>query len=447
MKKEEWNEGLNNLDADLIEEYVDEKDKLRQKKAKSMHLRIGAVAACFAIAVSAVFTLPLLKKDEEPYLPNIDTAVTEEGTDVGSSEPVTDPDPNNESFALSSAELDKLFADLAGRGPTNQYQEIYAASPEHLLITPLKYTEYLPLYSFEESAPSKEDFKSFIDEHIDIAAEAFGISSRSYEIEEDEFYKGGIMYSTELYGASGELYFDARENEFRFGYHCYGLKRLEINGSLVFISESDTDEQIRENLNETFDYVADSLGFEYTDVFIARHYSEEELEYVRIYLYSPDGEAASASFAGYPIDREPAASEYVSLQFQSGDVPGRTYLRHVGFNKIAGDKSDYLSVDKEAKMISLEEAEELLEKGYVFGGHSCRLCMAAQPEVDFSEYDYAELEYVSGITVKKSLPFYAFYKYIGETKKGIGTYAKTYVPAVEVGGLDEYFEMQTKRHK
>ena len=26
MKKEEWNEGLNNIDSDLVEKYVEEKD-------------------------------------------------------------------------------------------------------------------------------------------------------------------------------------------------------------------------------------------------------------------------------------------------------------------------------------------------------------------------------------------------------------------------------------
>ena len=32
MKKKEWNEGLDRLDADLVEKYVEQKDQLRQKK-------------------------------------------------------------------------------------------------------------------------------------------------------------------------------------------------------------------------------------------------------------------------------------------------------------------------------------------------------------------------------------------------------------------------------
>ena len=56
MKKKEWNEGLNHIDPDLVEKYVEQKDRLRQKnkKPKSVWLRFGAIAACFAVAFIAV---------------------------------------------------------------------------------------------------------------------------------------------------------------------------------------------------------------------------------------------------------------------------------------------------------------------------------------------------------------------------------------------------------
>jgi len=108
--------------------------------------------------------------------------------------------------------------------------------------------------------------------------------------------------------------------------------------------------------------------------------------------------------------------------------------------------SEYYSVDQKVKMLTLEEAERLLEKGYVFGGHSCPICMANQPEVDFSDYTCVSIEYLAGLDVDIYIPFYTFYKYIGETSAGIGTYAKTYVPAVEIEGLEEYFKQQESRH-
>ena len=56
MKKKEWNEGLNHIDPDLIEKHIEQKERLRQKnkKPKSIWLRFGAIAACFAIATIAV---------------------------------------------------------------------------------------------------------------------------------------------------------------------------------------------------------------------------------------------------------------------------------------------------------------------------------------------------------------------------------------------------------
>ena len=73
MKKKEWNEGLNHLDPDLVEKYVEQKDRLRQKnkKPKSLWLRFGAIAACFAVAFIAVAGIALRGFFNKPvYLEN-----------------------------------------------------------------------------------------------------------------------------------------------------------------------------------------------------------------------------------------------------------------------------------------------------------------------------------------------------------------------------------------
>ena len=87
----------------------------------------------------------------------------------------------------------------------------------------------------------------------------------------------------------------------------------------------------------------------------------------------------------------------------------------------------------------------MLEKGYVFGGHSCPLCMQMQEKVDFSDYDHVGIEYVQKATYEgitnEYYPFYAFYKEIEE-----GKFARTYVPAFRVSGLEEFFEAQESKH-
>ena len=71
MKKKEWNEGLNHIDPDLVEKYVEQKDRLRQKnkKLKGVWLRFGAIAACFLLIVSAVIVVPMLREDDPDVIP------------------------------------------------------------------------------------------------------------------------------------------------------------------------------------------------------------------------------------------------------------------------------------------------------------------------------------------------------------------------------------------
>ena len=45
------------------------------------------------------------------------------------------------------------------------------------------------------------------------------------------------------------------------------------------------------------------------------------------------------------------------------------------------------------------------------------------------------------------IPFYAFYKNIGTSANGNTIYAKTYVPAIQVSGYEEYFESQKDNHR
>ena len=66
MKRNEWNEGLNHLEPDVVESYVTKKDTLSQSKKKhAVWIRFGAIAACFAILVGTVLAVPLLRKGEE----------------------------------------------------------------------------------------------------------------------------------------------------------------------------------------------------------------------------------------------------------------------------------------------------------------------------------------------------------------------------------------------
>ena len=63
MKNENWQAGLNALDASLVEQHLKETERL-EKRRKSRGLRFAALAACFCLVLGSVLTLPLLR--EEP---------------------------------------------------------------------------------------------------------------------------------------------------------------------------------------------------------------------------------------------------------------------------------------------------------------------------------------------------------------------------------------------
>lgn len=70
MKNENWQAGLNALDASLVEQHLKETERL-EKRRKSRGLRFAALAACFCLVLGSVLTLPLLQK--QPETPFVDS--------------------------------------------------------------------------------------------------------------------------------------------------------------------------------------------------------------------------------------------------------------------------------------------------------------------------------------------------------------------------------------
>ena len=277
---------------------------------------------------------------------------------------------------------------------------------------------------------------------------------KNYEITKEKTWDEKTYYEAEIREGDTEksIYFFAINNLLYFKYSNFYERRLEINGGKPSILASDTDEQIKEKLKDTLSFVCASFGKEYSNAKICRYYSQEQLETIRIYLYSPEETVFPPNFS-----KAPMTADYILLTFYTnwgsgtycdwGGSKDEAFLSEVSVYKAIKPWGEYYGVNAKAKMLTLDDAERLLEKGYVFGGHSCPLCMAAQPEVDFSDYSYVDIEYVYNESGELCIPFYAFYKYIGEAEQGIKTYAKTYVPAIEVSGYEEYFESQKGKHQ
>lgn len=99
MNKQQFNEALCFIDADLVESYIQQDDALKKSAVKrNMWLRVGAAAACFCVMVAAVFALPMMLRDDPPPIVVEDTTPTDTTTDaeppVDTTAPIVITNPN-----------------------------------------------------------------------------------------------------------------------------------------------------------------------------------------------------------------------------------------------------------------------------------------------------------------------------------------------------------------
>lgn len=77
MNAKNWNDALNCLDIDIVENFIAYREELAKKSHahKNLWFRIGAIAACLAIFLSAVIIYPNLREDDPGVTPSTGTPV------------------------------------------------------------------------------------------------------------------------------------------------------------------------------------------------------------------------------------------------------------------------------------------------------------------------------------------------------------------------------------
>lgn len=410
--------------------------KTGKKSPKKRWYRLGALAACFALVISAAILVPMLRKDPLP------------------------PIPVWEDAQYSAADIALLFDAAKNDGgiATNAYTKVYVPDPQYLYLDPLPEDNYLGVYQYNppQKTLNKEEFNAFIDGILPKLASAVNVDIPPYEIKEWNTYEKGLR----AYGDIGayDMTFEQTETEYWFhllNLSMYGDRKITLAGEPVQIDQRVSDDEIISSLQPIKNILFDLFDVSFTDVKVVRRfdsYSEHGAGSVSIYFYDEDSHGLNRM-------QERPVSDRITILFDNtenyaDDIVSDSVLTVAGieYYKSREDVSKTYSLIANAKRISLEDAEALLYNGYVFGGHSCPLCMAAQDKISFEGYDFVDLEYVFGYDSETyqpttGLPFYAFYKNIGASENGNATYAKTYVPAIEVKDLEAYFQSQKKNHK
>ncbi len=414
-------EAVSGIDDRHIEEML----AFRGKK-KSFWATYGTAAACFCLVIAIVVFA--VYRGFTAYTP-----------------------PIYEHAYLSVEEVGNVFPMTKDTfGATSSYTKIYRPENRPLALEPLPTEDYADIYKIKQvSKPcSKTELASLADDVMPRLTAALGSSVSSFQKKEYNDDHLTISYRKN----ETLIDFEQRSGESNSGFE-FSSNRIWIynrempiilNGKEIAIDQRQSEEEIIASLTWVRDALFEAFGRRFDSVEIRMEYNgTHEYGAGHIYVYYYDrsdglhrGDYIALSFDNYANFADEVASADIirkcSITYYAYRIPPR----------------DYYSTEATCRLLSLEEAETLLKNGYVFGGHSCPLCMASQQSISFETYDAVGFEYVSNLhgDSTRAIPFYTFYKKIGQAQNGNIIYAKTYVCAVEVSGLAEYFKNQTSNH-
>ncbi len=410
--------------------------------------RLAILAACIAIIAGTVIGAVIYNIGKNPTDSEQSTP-TEADKDL-SAIPIYD-----EAQYTAEDIADFFGAYDSYDGATSSYQKVYVPDAKHLNLKPFEYQEYITTYekTASELPLDKNEFSIFVDDIFTRLCPALEIDIPKYNIEEASILNNKYL---EVEVNDYEDFFSIYQTSF------YDVTRLNssniedpsntLSGTKIEIDQRKTDEEIKKDLQPIKETLFSVFGVEFNDIKITRSYDSYDTSgatWIYVYFYDEDAHPLNNEFAS-PV------SDFIELSFDhfqnspdeivSDDILNNVYITYRHYRQNPNEK---YKPAKQLKMITLEDAEALLYNGYVFGGHSCRLCMAAQEKVSFEGYDFVKIQYMSGMNTddkNEIIPFYAFYKYIGDAENCNKTYALTYVPAIKVSGYEEYFEAQEKNH-
>ncbi len=426
MKENEFLDGVSNIDPDIVERFISMDNRLKNQASKrSIWVRVGALAACFALIASVVLSV------------------------------ISNIVPTWNTAHYSASDIAKLFSPSYD-GETNAYTTQYVPDEKYLYINEIPDSKYLPIYKYaiQTKKVNEKEYKEFSGSVLPKLINALGGVAPEYK--RKDVNDGDEIYS---FGNIGKYHFSIEQNETTSNVNFWddnsndGDSTVILDGETVQIDQRMSDEEILESLESVKNKLFDILGVSFKNAKVVRSFykgRETGADRIRIYFYNENAHPLN-KHQDYPV------SDYIYLLFDApeanSDDPESSHVFtdvNIYYTKYRNDISKEYDHIANAKRISLKKAEELLYKGYVFGGHTCPICMKAQDKISFDDYDFVDIEYVYDRfpdTSTDVIPFYAFYKKIETNRYGIIVYAKTYVPAIQVSGYEEYFESQAANHR
>lgn len=434
MSKKKFIRAMGRIDDQILERYVEVEDRLAHRPRSNVWLRFTALAACIALVLLALPYAAFMSIQSFSF-------GCGSGDDFNGQEPGLFPPsgaPLAEGALYTADEVAALFGE-AKDGETNAYTTVYAPASGYLAGVEIFNSDHLPVYSY--TSPSKPldrtEFTSFVNSRLASVVNLLGVSLPEYEIKKNT-YSFGDELSTGFDASVYKVYASQSASDTAV-YINAALSEFSVDGKRLSVDLSASDDKILYELSAVGERLASCFGIESVLGRVVRTYGESGMSRIDVYFYRSTQN---------PLDLLCSApvSDAVCISFDLD----HNYTS-VKYRESRGDGILEYAETVRARALTVGEAEELLRRGYVFGGHACPECMKAQDAIDFADYDKVGLVYISGRDPETGvptvgLPFYAFYKRIGKTDGGNYIYARTYVCAIEVSGLAEYFEAQRDVH-
>jgi len=452
MRKIDLFEAISGIDDELVEK-ADTAAVTKQIKYNNGRAKWGAMAACLCLIVASAFVLFAWFKDGS-VTPGPDVS---DPPNLAETTGIQDDMGKDNIITLDAEYAQSVFEGFYfAPGDTLYYETIFTKDIDKLGFNAAQ-KQYLPIFTASNSYLTEKGFKRFINSKLDFVTSFCGDDDPSVTIHETTagtlddptFYMGSLWASISAKKTEYEITGSASYNLYQVDiYKPYNLadRQVELNGHPVSISLDDSEKEILDKLTEEIRFLNTSLNYNFDKVSTYRICEANGAETVFVYLYSQTDARIPNGSAGVPM-----SDKYIRLKFEGNKAENgasaTAYLAELSIREVILPWSEYYTLNGNAKMISLEEAEDMLRKGYYFGGHCCSVCCEKNNAViSFDEYDAVDIEYVTSPKNGRIFPFYAFYKYIETNGHGIKLYGKVYVSAVGLDGLDGYFEAQKQEH-
>ena len=425
--------------------YISESAEYK-KKDRGLILRIAAIAAALALVIAAVPVSVLIAKSGNNPTPGV-VSDSLYGGDFDTAA-VTNEIIDHTDAVFTASEIGRIFNidNLEDAAATNAYVRIYVPSEDAIYCMPVPDGEKVNIYDIKspDIKATEKGCREFGEKYLSKICQALGIKKPDIIIKERTDYEDGSFYY-DMYESFNNRYVGFSELKYTdcFYFGTY-REKIAFDGIDITVDQRQTDGEMMNSLQPLREKLCEAFGVDLPDIYIERRfndYDENGCTHLSVYLYNSEKNGVDFNIF--------KCSDYIAINFDNlenydGDIVSKTILQVGGvrYYHMRCAPEEICGLKCTADLVTLEEAEKLLYKGYVFGGHVCPLCMAMQAKIAFDEYDKVGLIYYNGI------PFYAFYKILDQqNKNGTLTYARTLVPAVEVSGYEEYFESQKANHR